>query len=209
MTNVQQKQRNSRVQKYLSLVQPIAKRYAQRSGCDYDDLIQVGCLGLIQASQRFQHTKGTLFHVFAKPHIRGAILHYLRDNASLIRLPRHVEERALLLRNKNEQTFSSADSLVQQSYRHKTTWVEFEDEFMTGRYYGLQNIERCEQAAKINSALQKLHKNDQKIIRLVIFEGNSLRLAGKNIGVSAMTVQRRLKRALATLRDRLKSDQSA
>ena len=87
MTNVQQKQRNSRVQKYLSLVQPIAKRYAQRSGCDCDcdDLIQVGCLGLIQASQRFQHTKGTLFHVFAKPHIRGAILHYLRDNASLIR----------------------------------------------------------------------------------------------------------------------------
>ena len=85
MTNVQQKQRNSRVQKYLSLVQPIAKRYAQRSGCDYDDLIQVGCLGLIQASQRFQLTKGTLFHVFAKPHIRGAILHYLRDNASLIR----------------------------------------------------------------------------------------------------------------------------
>ena len=92
MTNVQQKQRNSRVQKYLSLVQPIAKRYAQRSGCDYDDLIQVGCLGLIQASQRFRNTKGTLFHVFAKHHIRGAILHYLRDNASLIRLPRNVEE---------------------------------------------------------------------------------------------------------------------
>ena len=79
---------------------------------------------------------------------------------------------------------------------------------MIGRYYGLQNIERCEQAAKINSALQKLNNNDQKIIRLVIFEGNSLRLAGKNIGVSAMTVQRRLKRALATLRDRLKPDQS-
>ena len=76
------------------------------------------------------------------------------------------------------------------------------------RYYGLQNIELCEQAAKINSAPQMLHKNDQKIIRLVIFEGNSLRLAGKNIGVSAMTVQRRLKRALATLRDRLKPDQS-
>ena len=79
---------------------------------------------------------------------------------------------------------------------------------MTGRYYGLKNIERCEQAAKISSALQKLHKNDQKIIRLVIFEGNSLRLAGKAIGVSAMTVQRRLKRALATLRDHLNSDQS-
>jgi RNA polymerase sigma-B factor len=66
MPNVQQKQKSSRVQKYLSLVQPIAKRYAHRSGCDCDDLIQVGCLGLIQASQRFEQTKGTLFHVFAK-----------------------------------------------------------------------------------------------------------------------------------------------
>ena len=50
MPNVQQKQRNSRVQKYLSLVQSIAKRHAHRSGCDYDDLIQVGHLGLIQTS---------------------------------------------------------------------------------------------------------------------------------------------------------------
>ena len=83
MTNVQQKQRNSRVQKYLSLVQPIAKRYAQRSGCDCDDLIQVGYLGLIQASQRFEQTKGTVFNVFAKPDLLGAILHYLRDRAAL------------------------------------------------------------------------------------------------------------------------------
>ena len=93
------------------------------------------------------------------------------------------------------------------SNRYKTTWVELDDEFVKGRYYGLQNLDQFEQVAKINSAL-KLHMNDPKIIRLVIFEGNSLRLAGKHIGVSVMTVQRRLKRALATLRDRLKPDQS-
>ena len=92
MPNVQQKQRDSRVQKYLSLVQPIAKRYTYRSRSDCDDLIHIVYLGLIQASQRFEQTKGTVFHVFAKPHIRGAILHYPRDRASLIRLPRHVEE---------------------------------------------------------------------------------------------------------------------
>ena len=206
--NVQQKQRNSRVQKYLSMVQPIAKRYAQRSGCDCDDLIQVGCLGLVQASQRFEQTKGTLFHVFAKPHIRVAILHYLRDRASLIGLPRHIAKRALILKEENEQTFSAADQLIRMSYRYKTTWVVLDEEFMTGKYDGLQNIERREQVAEINRALQKLNKSDQNIIRLVIFEGNSLRLAGKAIGVSTMTVQRRLKRALATLRNRLNSDQS-
>ena len=40
-----------------------------------------------------------------------------------------------------------------------------------------------------------MHKNDQNIIRMVIIEGNSLSLAGKNIEVSAMTVQLRLKLA--------------
>ena len=142
------------------------------------------------------------------PVYEGAILHYLRDRASLIRLPRHVEERAILLKEENERTLSAADQLVRMSYRYKTTWVELDDEFMTSKYDGLQSIERGEQVAKISRALKKLNKSDQNIIRLVIFEGNSLRLAGKTIGVSAMTVQRRLKRALATLRDRLDSDQS-
>ena len=79
---------------------------------------------------------------------------------------------------------------------------------MKGKCDGLQNIERREQVAEINRALHKLNKSDQNIIRLVIFEGNSLRKAGRAIGVSAMTVQRCLKRALATLRKRLNSDQS-
>ena len=63
---------------------------------------------------------------------------------------------------------------------------------MTGKYDGLKNIELREQVAEINSALEKLNKSDQNNIRLMIFEGNSLRLAGKSIGVTAMTVQRRL-----------------
>ena len=113
------------------------------------------------------------------------------------------------LKKENEQILSAADQLVQLSYKYKTTWVELDDEFMTDKCDGFQNIERREQLAEINRALQKLNKSDQNIIRLVIFEGNSLRLAGKAIGVSAMTVQRRLKRALATLRNRLNSDQSA
>ena len=123
-------------------------------------------------------------------------------------MPRHVEERALLLKVENEQTLSAADQLIRMSYRYKTTWVELDEEFMTGKSEGLQNIERREQVAEISRALQKLSKIDQSINHLVIFKGNRLRLAGKTIGVSAMTVQRRLKQALATLRGRLKSDQS-
>ena len=69
-------------------------------------------------------------------------------------------------------------------------------------------MELNEQNNKIKWATRKLAKNEQIIIQLVIVEGNSLRMTGKIIGVSAMTIQRRLKRALAQLRDLLTVDQS-
>jgi len=85
MSTIQFYERNERIRDYLSLVRPIAKRFSYKSDCD--DLIQVGCLGLIQSSRRFNQTQAGSFDVFAKLHIRGAILHYLRDSSGLVRLP--------------------------------------------------------------------------------------------------------------------------
>lgn len=209
MPKIQHQERNLRIQQYLSLVQPIARRFAYRSGCDCDDLIQVGCLGLIKASQRFKQTEEASFHVFARSHIRGAILHYLRDSASLVRLPRLVEERALLLREKNELTLCPADQLIRQSYKYKTKWRELDEQFIAASSNSLVDIETKEKANTIKLALQELAMNERIIIQLVIVEGVSLRKAGKKLGVSAMTIQRRLKRALALLRQRLTTNQSA
>jgi RNA polymerase sigma-B factor len=208
MSRVQQQQRNHRIQKYLSLVQPIARRYSYQSGCDCDDLTQVGCLGLIQASQRFQQKQGDSFPAYAKPHIRGAILHYLRDHASLVRLPRGVEERALKIRGKDEQALNNSDRLILQHYKFKTKWVELNEEYLMGKYDEIINMEWKEQNSRINSARQTLPEDQQNIIQLIIVEGNSLRKAGKIVGVSAMTVQRRLKQALEQLRELLTADQS-
>ena len=207
MPNVQQ-QRNHRIQKYLSLVQPIARRYSYQSGCDCDDLTQVGYLGLIQASQRFKLNNGNSFPAFAKPHIRGAILHYLRDHFSLVRLPRGVEERAIKIRGKEERTLNNIDRLILQNYKFKSNWIELDEECVIGKSNGSDDMEVKEQNQKIKWAIKKLAKNEQIIIQLVIVEGNSLRKTGKVIGVSAMTVQRRLKRALAQLRELLTVDQS-
>jgi RNA polymerase sigma-B factor len=208
MPNVQQQQRNHRIQKYLSLVQPIARRYSYQSGCDCDDLTQVGYLGLIQASQRFKLNNGNSFPAFAKPHIRGAILHYLRDHLSLVRLPRGVEERAIKIRGKDERTLNNIDRLILQNYKYKSNWIELDEECVIGKSNGSDDMELKEENQKIKWAIKKLAKNEQIIIQLVIVEGNSLRKTGKVIGVSAMTVQRRLKRALAQLRELLTVDQS-
>ncbi|ABB26094.1 possible type 3 alternative RNA polymerase sigma factor [Synechococcus sp. CC9902] len=206
MPKVQQQQRNHRIQKYLSLVHPIARRYSYQSGCYCDDLTQVGYLGLIQASQRFKLTHGNSFPAFAKPHIRGAILHYLRDHVSLVRLPRGVEERAIKIRGHNERTLNNIDQLILQNYKFNSNWKELNEDCVGGTCNGSDDMEFKEQNRKIELAMKKLAKNEQIIIQLVIFEGNSLRKAGKIIDVSAMTVQRRLKRARAQLRDLLTTD---
>jgi len=87
------RRRNSRIDGYRQLVRPIARHYAERSPEPLDDLIQVGLMGLLRAAERYDETSSTPFAAFARPHIRGAILHYLRDLAQPIRLPRRLCEQ--------------------------------------------------------------------------------------------------------------------
>ena len=127
---------------------------------------------------------------------------------SLVRLPRGVEERAIKIRGEDERTLNNIDQLILQNYKFKSNWKELNEECVGATCNGSDDMELKEQNQKIKLAMKKLAKNEQIIIQLVIVEGNSLRKAGKIIGVSAMTVQRRLKRALAQLRDLLTTDQS-
>ena len=164
---------------------------------------------MIQASHRFNQTRAGSFNVFARLHIRGAILHYLRDCSGLVRLPRQVEERALKIRDNSEQFLSPDDQIIKQQYKYKTKWVELNEEYLPDRKFSWKAIEISEQYEQIHLALKTLTQDEQDIVRSVVVEGASLKTAAKKLGVSAMTIQRRLKRALATLRDLLNSDQSA
>ncbi len=73
--NRQQTRRNARVEHHMRLVEPLARRYASKSGQDPDDLLQVGLMGLLRAAERYEGQRDIPFSAFARPHIRGAILH--------------------------------------------------------------------------------------------------------------------------------------
>jgi RNA polymerase sigma-B factor len=77
------------VQVYLPLVESFARRYS-RSSDDYDDLYQVGCIGLIQAIDRYRPDRGDELAAYAVPNIVGEIRRYLRDRGGSVRLPRRV-----------------------------------------------------------------------------------------------------------------------
>ena len=72
----------------MPLVYAIARRFAGR-GAETGELIQAGCVGLIQAADRFDPSRGTKFSTYAVPLIMGEMRALLRS-ASLVRVSRSI-----------------------------------------------------------------------------------------------------------------------
>lgn len=77
----------------IALVQTIANRYKYRCPDAIDDLIQEGCVGLVKAIKQFDVSRNYAFSTFAAPKISSEIRHYLRDKATIIRVPRAWDAR--------------------------------------------------------------------------------------------------------------------
>jgi RNA polymerase sigma-B factor len=84
--------RTELVELYMPLARRMASRYAGVSE-PYDDLFQVASLGLLNAVDRFDASRGTPFAGFAKPTILGELKRYFRDKVWTVRVPRSVHDR--------------------------------------------------------------------------------------------------------------------
>jgi RNA polymerase sigma-B factor len=85
------------IELHLPLVRVLARRYANR-GERFEDLVQVGAIGLIEAIDRFDPEKGSDFASFAVPTITGEIRNHLRDRTTVVRIPRRAGELNVRLR---------------------------------------------------------------------------------------------------------------
>ncbi len=92
----------------LGLVEKIAGRYAQDGVEVFEDLVQVGVIGLIKAVDRYNPAKGTAFSSYAVPYIRGEILHHRRDRAGALKIPRSWSDQFTLLRQLYDERASHA-----------------------------------------------------------------------------------------------------
>ena len=69
--------RNKIVEDNLYIVDILIRKYLGK-GVDYEDLYQVGAIGLVSAVERFDPSKGYEFRSFATPTILGEIKKYFR-----------------------------------------------------------------------------------------------------------------------------------
>ena len=191
--NTLNRHRNARVEQHLAIVDPVARHYAASSGQDQEDLRQVGLLGLLRAAERFEPNRSVPFAAFAKPHIRGAILHYLRDGAALVRIPRR------------DQGAASHSSIVMNAAKQRRSLITSDLDQLLSMEPVRTEPEQLEGSTAVMTALADLDKPERQAVTHVVLKGQSLRQAGRCIGVSAMTVQRRLKRGLNSLRHELRT----
>ncbi len=219
-------QRNHRVELYRNLVRPIALHYASCSRESSDDLQQVGLLGLIRAAELYRQELATPFSAFARPHIRGAILHYLRDSAPAVRLPRRQAERQERIQRLLETAAPDlAPGLRETQVRQRLglspqQWQVLAQQRLLNRPLPLEGellewveapepSEPSEEAAlpAVEPLLAQLEPRQRLVVRQVVLAGWSYRRLAQQMRVSPMTIQRLLRRGLAQLRQDL--DQQA
>jgi len=70
------------VRNNMGLVKSLAMRFKDR-GCDYEDLIQIGTIGMIKAARSFDFSYSTVFSTYAVPLIIGELRRFLRDDGAV------------------------------------------------------------------------------------------------------------------------------
>ncbi len=85
---------NRILKQYENLVYHIVHKFSSgREG--FEDLVQVGMIGLVHAIRRYDVDRGWRFSTFAYQTIRGEIQRYFRDKSWSVSVPRQMKELSL------------------------------------------------------------------------------------------------------------------
>jgi len=85
----------------MGLVKSIALRFKDR-GTEYEDLIQIGTIGMLKAIKSFDPSFGTVFSTYAVPLIIGEIKRFLRDDGS-IKVGRELKRKGIGVMRRREE----------------------------------------------------------------------------------------------------------
>ncbi|NJR64674.1 MAG: RNA polymerase sigma factor SigF [Leptolyngbyaceae cyanobacterium CRU_2_3] len=224
------KVRNQLVQINLGLVRKEAHHWVNQCTESYDDLLQVGSLGLIRAIERFDMTKGHAFSSFAIPYIRGEIQHYLRDKGSTVRMPRRWQAlqhqatsitRELHIQLHRQPTDAEVAAALEISvaewqeiklaYRNRAPLsldapMRDEEEGSTSlgdlvpdaQYHSFQLAQ--EDQIRLQQALVQLEKRTREVLEFVFLHDLTQKETADRLGISAVTVSRRVKKGLKSLK---------
>jgi RNA polymerase sigma-B factor len=94
--------RTAIIERSLPLARRLALRY-RHSEEPLEDLVQVACLGLVKAVDRFDPDRSNRFTSYAIPTILGELKRHFRDKGWAVHVPRELQEHALRLGRESER----------------------------------------------------------------------------------------------------------
>jgi RNA polymerase sigma-B factor len=218
------------VERYLPLVRSLASRYAGR-GEAFEDLVQVGSIGLLLAIERFDTERGVQFATYAVPTIVGEIQRHFRDRTWALHVPRRMKELSLRLTRTIETATADLGRAPTIAELAEATGID-EDEVVealeTYHAYSARSLsqplgsdaageetmqdvlgaeeigyEEVEDGALVQVGLAALDPRERLIVELRFFEGLTQSEIAARVGISQMHVSRLLRRALVTMQGRL------
>ena len=172
--------RNVLAQQNMGLVYTVARRFNGR-GCEMEDLIQIGSIGLLKAIDKFDLSYDVRFSTYAVPMIAGEIKRFLRDDGMIIVMAMESASEVESLHKTIYQGDGNAISLMDGIKEEKDASEELLDHML------------------LNSLLGTLEEKERDLLRLRYFEDLTQVQVAKQLDMTQVQVSRMEKKILGKL----------
>lgn len=231
MATPQKSSRASLLAQNVGLVHHVARQLAGRlsTEADHDELIGAGALGLVQAADAFDASRGLSFSTFAVPRIRGAMLDELRRQDSLSRGARRRSRELARARDLLSAELQRAPRLDEIASRlgvpaaQVRQWeLDGEGASLTSLDQPVRSIEpgatvgdsvtddrapsvedlltREQEVAQLKGAIARLNEQERTVLALNYFEELKLQEIATVLGLSVCRISQIRTAALGKLR---------
>jgi RNA polymerase sigma-B factor len=217
--------RGELVELHLPLVEHCARRFLNR-GEPFEDLVQVGTIGLIKAVDRFDTERGVEFSTYATPTILGEIKRHFRDKGWAIRVPRRLQELRMSIAattSELSQQLGRSPTPREVAERLEVSMEDVLEGIESANAYATLSLDAGDDGDGISSLLEtmgatddalhhieiresirplldRLPAREKHILMLRFFRQMTQAQIAAEVGISQMHVSRLLNRTLKELR---------
>lgn len=208
------------IEKHKPIVYFLAKKIAQSLpfSTDIEDLIAYGQIGLVEASERFDPSRGNNFSTFAHYRVRGAIYDGLREMGLISRSRVHrfaahandvltveIDDATNDPGVKVEDEIKSMESLIDSLIPIYFLSIDDEEskEIQDETAFSAADIEHRDLIRKIKETIDELDAEEAELLKKLYFKNILMKDVAAQMGVNKSWVSRLHARAIAHLQEAL------
>ncbi|MGI6715599.1 MAG: sigma-70 family RNA polymerase sigma factor [Eubacteriales bacterium] len=201
----------------MGLVKAIARHFTDR-GTDFEDLVQIGSIGLMKAVKNYDLSSGNRFSTYAVPLITGEIKKHLRDDG-IIKVSRELKRISSLVAKKRQEyvkehgeepSVSVLASLCDlseidvanacEATLPTLSFSEPEGDTTLENLIGSDNITAAVEKISLRQAMLCLKHDEREIIFNRYFLNKSQKETGELLGMTQVMVSRKEKKIIEKMR---------